>query len=241
MDTFKSSNPVLGDKILNRSYDFSTRVMTLNGTINKSLLGVALVLLSGYFAWYAGNPALMWVGLIGGFVTAIVTAFKPHLAPYTTPVYAILEGLCLGMLSSMIDAQYSGVVAQAIAGTGITFFVMLILYRTRVIRVTQTFRNVVIASTLGLATVYLIFFVMSLFGHVSFLAGNSGLSIGVTAFAVVIAALNLALDFDTVDQLVENRAPKYMEWYGAFSLLVTLVWLYIELLRLLSKLASRNN
>ena len=252
---FKSSNPALNEGTLRHitAAAYDTEILTINGTVWKTVLGIVLTFASGMYAVYAtvqsGDAStlktLCLVGLIGGLIAAMITIFKPTLARITMPVYAILEGLVLGGASIAIPLYYNApaaIVGQAVLGTVATFFVMLLLYGTGVIKVTQKFAGVVTAATLGIAAVYLILFVMSFFGSGSnFLMGTSALSIGVTAFAALIAALNLAMDFELVSQLRQRAAPKYMEWYCAFSILVTLVWLYLELLRLLAKVSSNRN
>jgi len=248
MGLFNSSNPALNENTLREvTAVYGTEAMTLNGTIWKTVLGVALTFAGGLYAVYAtlqtpaSMQALLWVGLIGGLIAAMVTIFKPTVA---MPIYAVLEGLILGSASLAIPVYFGApmaVVGQAILATVATFFIMLILYRSGVIKVTQKFVGVVTAATIGIAAVYLILFIMSLFGSgTNFLMGTSALSIGVTAFAALIAALNLAMDFELVNQLQQRAAPKYMEWYCAFSILVTLVWLYLELLRLLAKASSNR-
>ena len=247
---FKSSNPALSENTLkNITYVSSSEMMTISGTTNKTLLGILLTFIAGAYSVYSivNNPstagALTLTGSIGGFIAAMVTIFKPSIARYSMPIYAILEGVFLGAESIYIPAAFGApisVVFQAVAATAVTFAVMLLLYRTGVIKVTEKFRSIIIAATIGIAIVYFVLMIMSFFGNVSFMMGTSGLSIGVTAFAAVIAALNLALDFDMVTRLSQSGAPKYMEWYGAFSILVTLVWLYLELLRLFAKLAASN-
>ena len=254
MGLFKSSNPALNETTLqNISAAYDGQTLTLNGTVWKTVLGIVLTFAGGFYAVYAtlqsGNASLLktlcLVGLIGGLIAAFITIAKPTVARFTMPLYAILEGLVLGGASIAIPLFYNApaaVVGQAILGTAATFFVMLLLYGSGVIKVTQKFVGVVTAATLGIAVVYLILFIMSFFSSGSnFLMGTSALSIGVTAFAAVIAALNLALDFELVNQLRQRAAPKYMEWYCAFSILVTLVWLYLELLRLLAKVSSNRN
>lgn len=255
MGLFKSSNPALNEGTLRHitAAAYDTEILTINGTVWKTVLGIVLTFASGMYAVYAtvqsGDAStlktLCLVGLIGGLIAAMITIFKPTLARITMPVYAILEGLVLGGASIAIPLYYNApaaIVGQAVLGTVATFFVMLLLYGTGVIKVTQKFAGVVTAATLGIAAVYLILFVMSFFGSGSnFLMGTSALSIGVTAFAALIAALNLAMDFELVSQLRQRAAPKYMEWYCAFSILVTLVWLYLELLRLLAKVSSNRN
>lgn len=252
MGLFNSSNPALSEStIKNITAAYDGQVMTISGTIWKTMFGVLLVFVGGFYTVYASiqNPAslntLVMIGLIGGLIAAIVTIVKPTVARFTMPLYALLEGLLLGGASLAIPAYFQAppaVVGQAILGTAATFFAMLILYRTGVIKVNQKFIGIVIAATFGIAIVYLVLFVMSFFGSgTNFLMGTSALSIGVTAFAALVAALNLALDFELVNQLQQRAAPKYMEWYCAFSILVTLVWLYLELLRLLAKVSSNRS
>jgi uncharacterized YccA/Bax inhibitor family protein len=180
-------------------------------------------------------------GAIGGLITALITTFSPRRAAMTAPIYAVFEGLFLGAVSAMFEAMYPGLVMRAVSLTFGVFFIMLLLYRSGTIRATEKFKTVIFAATGGIALVYLGSFIAGLFGvNVSFLHGNSMLSIGISLFVVVVAALNLILDFDMITQGTNARAPKYMEWYGAFGLMVTLIWLYLEMLRLLSKLASRD-
>lgn len=247
---FKSSNPALSENTLkNITYTASSETMTISGTTNKTLLGIFITFIAGAYSIYAitKNPSsaglLTIIGSIGGFIAALVTIFKPTIARISMPIYAALEGVFLGAASIYIPAYFGApisVVFQAVTATVVTFIVMLTLYRTGVIKVTEKFRSIVIAATIGIAIVYFVIMIMSFFGSTSFIMSTSGLSIGVTAFAAVIAALNLALDFDMVTRLSYSGAPKYMEWYGAFSILVTLVWLYLELLRLFAKLAAAN-
>ncbi|MCD6597097.1 MAG: Bax inhibitor-1/YccA family protein [Bacteroidales bacterium] len=256
MNIARSSNPALSDKIF-RNVPVSTGgdVMTLSGTMNKTLLSFMLLLLGAVFTWSkffnnideaTGAAAVMPYligGGIGGFILALVTIFKKEWSAYTVPVYAVLEGLMLGALSAIVEAQFKdqGLVLRAVALTFGTFFTMLFLYKSRIIKVTERFRMGVFAATGGIAIVYLLGFIMGLFGvRLDFLYGNSLMSIGISLFVVVIAALNLVLDFDFIEKGSESNLPKYMEWYGSFGLLVTLVWLYLEILRLLSKISSRN-
>ncbi len=256
MNIARSSNPALSDKIFrNVSESTGEGVMTLSGTINKTILSFMLLLLGAVFTWSkffnsideaAGVSTVMPYligGGIGGFILALVTIFKKEWAGYTVPVYAVLEGLMLGALSAVIEAQFKdqGLVLRAVALTFGTFFAMLFLYKSRIIKVTEKFRMGVFAATGGIAIVYFLSFIMSLFGvRMGFLYGNSLLSIGISLFVVVIAALNLVLDFEFIEKGSKANLPKYMEWYGSFGLLVTLVWLYLEILRLLSKIASRD-
>lgn len=222
--------------------------MSLQGTATKSLLLVLLTVFSASFTWNAvasGNvgilmPAVL-VGGIGGLIVALITVFKPKVSPYTGPIYAALEGLLLGGVSAIYNARFQGLPAQAVALTFGVFIALLIVYRTGLIRATENFRLGVVAATGGIMIMYLISFVLSFFGvRMAFLHDSSPLSIGISLVIVVVAALNLVLDFDFIERGVEHRAPKYMEWYAAFGLLVTLVWLYLEMLRLLAKLQGRN-
>ena len=257
MDITKSSNPVFGKNIFNQSATSADEgVMTVNGTINKTGLMFLIVLFAATFTWRkffgaidpsmpsAIPPGVMaWMigGAIGGFITAIITAFSPRRAAMTAPIYAVFEGLFLGAISAMFEAMSPGLVMRAVSLTFGVFFMMLILYRSGTIRATEKFRKVIFAATGGIALVYLVSFIAGMFGvNFGFMHGNSMISIGFSLVVVVIAALNLILDFDMITQGANARAPKFMEWYGAFGLMVTLIWLYLELLRLLSKLASRD-
>jgi uncharacterized YccA/Bax inhibitor family protein len=180
-------------------------------------------------------------GAIVGFVLVLISAFKPNLSPYLAPGYALFEGLFIGGISAIFEAMYPGIVINAVGATLVTFLVCLGLYKFRIVKVTEQFKSVVIAATLAIATYYLISWIVSMFiNYQPVHHGNSMMSIGISIFVIVIAALNLFLDFDQIEKGVEQRMPKFMEWYGAMGLMVTLVWLYIEFLRLLSKFASRD-
>ncbi len=245
MALLKSSNPAFGDKIW-KNVDFAyTTPMTLQGTINKTLISLMLVIASALYVWDmymqgASINGIMIGGFIGGFVVAMVTIFKNEWAKYTVPLYAVLEGAALGGISAMFEVQYPGLPMQAVALTFGTFLVMLFAYKAGVIKATEKFKSVMIAAMGGIMVVYLISFVMSMFGSTPFTYGNSLMSIGFSLVVVVIAALSLILDFDSIEKGVQHQLPKNYEWMGAFGLLVTLVWLYMEMLRLLSKISSRN-
>lgn len=223
--------------------------MTLEGTVNKTGFLLILVLVGAMFSWsrYSGPESaaalypLMIGGAITGLILALVTVFKKQWAPITAPLYAAVEGVFIGAISVIFEARFPGIVMQAV---GLTFGVMaalLMAYRSGLIRATEKFKLGVVAATGGVLLLYLVNFGMGFFGHsIGFVNGNSALGIGFSAVVVVIAALNLILDFDLIESGVSAGAPKYMEWYGAFALVVTLVWLYLEILRLLSKLQSRN-
>ncbi|MGY0558285.1 MULTISPECIES: Bax inhibitor-1/YccA family protein [unclassified Lysobacter] len=223
-------------------------VMTLNGTVNKTGLLLLLCVLTAAFAWnqvatpagIVGAGPYIWGGLIGGLVLAMVTIFKKEWAPISAPLYALVEGLFLGAISAQYSYLYEGIVMQAVMLTFGTLFAMLFAYRSGLIKVTENFKMGLVAATGGIFLVYLASMVLGMFGIQIPMIHESGLvGIGFSLVVVVIAALNLVLDFDFIETGVEKGAPKYMEWYGAFGLIVTLVWLYIEFLRLLSKLQSR--
>ncbi|WP_024870037.1 Bax inhibitor-1/YccA family protein [Pseudoxanthomonas suwonensis] len=224
--------------------------MTLNGTVNRTGILLLLAVITGAWSWSqafgadgAVNPAIgmyVWGGLLTGFVLAMVTIFKQAWSPVTAPLYAIAEGVFLGAISAMFDARFNGIVMQAVLLTFGTLFAMLFAYRSGLIKATENFKLGVVAATGGIFLVYLATIVLGFFGIQIPMIHESGIvGIGFSLFVVVIAALNLVLDFDFIETGVERGAPKYMEWYGAFGLMVTLVWLYLEFLRLLSKLQSR--
>lgn len=229
--------------------------MTLNGTVNKTGILLLLSVLTAAFAWtqsvVTGPDGTAMVapgvtiyalgGAIGGFILAMVTVFKKTWSPVTAPLYALVEGFFLGAISAVFELKYPGIVFQAVVLTFGTLSALLAAYRSGLIRATENFKLGVVAATGGIALVYLVSMGLRLFGKDIPLIHESGLvGIGFSLFVVVIAALNLVLDFDFIESGVEAGAPKYMEWYGAFGLMVTLVWLYIEFLRLLAKLQSRD-
>jgi len=245
----RTGNPALNKKSF-ENLVVTDEKMTINGTVNKTALSLVILIAGAYYTWnlfYENSDVSViypWMigGGIGGFIVALITIFKKHLAPITTPIYAFLEGLLLGGLSAIFEAMYPGIVIQAVALTFGTLFSLLFAYRSGLIKVTENFKLGVVAATGGIMIVYLISFVMSFFGSglaIMDVNNSSWFSIGFSLFVVVIAAMNLVLDFDFIEQGAESGAPKYMEWYGAFGLTVTLVWLYIEILRLLAKLRGR--
>jgi len=254
MNLEKSSNPVLSEKMFEKVQSLPAEMpMTLQGTINKTLLMFVLLVLGAYYTWsnffdattLQSATTAMWPWMIGsgivGFILAIVISFKPNVSPYLAPLYAIVEGLFLGAISAFFQAMYPGIVFQAVGLTLAVFFLMLFAYKTNVIRATPKFTKIIIMATLGIGVFYLVSFVLSLFGvNMGLMYGNSNLSIIISLVIVGIAALNLILDFDFIERASDMGAPKYMEWYGAFGLMVTIIWLYVEILRLLSKLSSRN-
>jgi len=221
------------------------RTMTHAGTGIKAVFLLGCVVATASWSWHlyqSGEAVQPWMlgGLIGGIVFALITIFVKKAAPITGPCYALCEGLFLGAISAMFEERYPGMVLQAVGLTFGVLFVMLLLYTTQIIKVTQGFAMGVVAATGGVALVYFVSIILGMFGTpVSLIHGTSGLAIGFSVVVVIIAALNLALDFALIDQGVVRRSPKYMEWYAAFALMLTLIWLYLEILRLLSKLNRR--
>jgi uncharacterized YccA/Bax inhibitor family protein len=265
-DRFRRVDPGAADRVFGQSgpgitepTDLSARpgsagtetwrhTMTLDGVVVRGLILLPILLAFGWFGWQSVDrgelgvtlPGWLLPALLGGFVVAMVTIFKPRVSPYTAPAYAALEGLVLGAISAMYEANYKGIVLQAVMLTGAVFAIMLALYSKRIVTVDDRMRRGIIAATGAVMVVYLISIVMRLFGADIPMIHESG-PVGIVFSLVVvgIASANLLLDFDLIERGIRNGAPKYMEWYGAFGLLVTLVWLYLELLRLLSKLRSR--
>ena len=240
----RSGNPALSKKTFDNLTFESSNVMTLDGTVNKTAISMGILLLSAYYTYSNAIMSYIMIGFIGGFILALVTIFKKEWAPTTVPIYAVLEGLALGGISKIYaNAFEPGIVPQAIMLTLGILFALLFAYKSKIIQATENFKLGVFAATAGIGVVYLISFIMSFFGNslpVMNPANSSILSIGFSLFVVVIASLNLVMDFDFIEEGVEKGAPKYMEWYGAFGLLVTLIWLYLEILRLLAKLNSRK-
>ena len=241
----KSGNPALSKKTFENLRTTSDGVMTLDGAVNKTAISMGILLLAAYYTYSNAIMDYILIGFIGGFIVAIITIFKKEWSPITVPIYAVLEGLALGGISKMYsDAFDPGIVPQAIMLTLGILFALLFAYKSKIIQATENFKLGVFAATAGIGIVYLVSFLMSLFGGVALPVMDptnaSMLSIGFSLFVVVIASLNLVMDFDFIEQGAANGAPKYMEWYGAFGLLVTLIWLYLEILRLLAKLSSRK-
>ena len=222
----------------------SSTAMTLQGTINKTFCLLALCVAGGVLGWMkaaAVVSGLLMLLALGAFGLAIWTSFKPSVSPITAPIYALLEGMLLGWISAAYNAQYQGIVLQAVLVTTLVFFVMLFVYKTGILKVTQGFATAVVSATAAIAIMYLGSWIFSLFGgNISYLTSSSTLSIGISVVICVIAALNLMLDFQFISVMsARGDAPKFMEWYGGFGLLVTLVWLYIEILKLLGKAKRR--
>ena len=240
--SLRSGNPVLSKSTFSNTGSISEK-MTINGTVNKTAISLLLLVGTGYLTFTTINPGLLIGCGIGGFIVAIITVFKKEWAPITVPIYAILEGGLLGGVSFMYNSLYDGIVTNAIFLTVGILLSLLTAYRSGYIKATENFKLGVFAATGGIAIVYLINFIMGFFGSsmgVMQIDNASPMSIGFSAIVVIIAALNLVLDFDFIEEGAEKGAPKYMEWYGAFGLLVTLIWLYLEILRLLAKLNSRR-
>jgi uncharacterized YccA/Bax inhibitor family protein len=222
------------------------QTMSVSGTINKSFLMLILLVASAAITWImtfnGQNPMIIAIGgAIVGFVLVLIATFKPQYSTFLAPGYAIFEGLFIGGISAIFEVMYPGIVIQAVSCTFVTFMVCFGLYKYEIVKVTEKFRSVVIAATLAIATYYLISWLLSMFTSFQRVdQGNSWISIGISVFVIVIAALNLFLDFDQIEKGVQQKMPKYMEWYSAMGLMITLVWLYIEFLRLLSKISSRD-
>ncbi len=243
--SLRSGNPALRADTFQRYGSLSaSETMTINGTVNKTALSLLLVMLSASWTWQmqpGESTGLMILGGIGGFIAALVTMFNKKIAQYTVPIYAILQGLFLGGISKFFEMQYPGIVNQAVFLTFGTLGALLLAYKSGVIKATENFKLGVFAATGGIAFLYLISFIMSFFGSgIGFIHNNSTFGILFSFGVVIIAALNLVLDFDFIEEGAEKGAPKYMEWYATFGLLVTLIWLYLEILRLLAKLKSRR-
>jgi uncharacterized YccA/Bax inhibitor family protein len=244
---FKTSNPALNENTFDGRVAVAGEAMTLQGTVNKTGVLLLCVVITAAWTWgiaHSQTPeaALPWMmgGLVGGLVFALVTIFKKEWSPITSPIYALCEGLVLGGISALLERTYPGIAIQAMGLTFGVTAVMLMLYRTGILRATPKFTVGVVAATGGIFVVYMVDLVLGMFGrHVPLLNSSGPLGIGVSAVIVIIAALNLILDFDFVETGVHARAPKYMEWYGAFGIMVTLVWMYMEILRLLSKMRQR--
>ncbi len=255
----RSGNPALNAETFSKSAQsssitsgiqaMSSQTMTLEGTVNKTGILLALVVLSASWTWNmffeSGSAAAVMPiaigGAIAGFILALVTVFKKQWAGTTAPLYAIAEGLFLGAISGIFEMQYPGIVIQAVGLTLGTLASLLFLYKTGIVKPTENFRLMITSATMGIGMLYLVSMLMNMLGSggIGFIHSNGLFGIGFSLFVVAIAALNLVLDFDFIEQGSEMGAPKYMEWFGAFSLMVTLIWLYLEMLRLLAKLRSR--
>ena len=242
----RSGNPSLNDKTF-QGLEHSGEPMTLGGTVNKTAILMALMMITAVFTWGTffenRDPAsitlYMWGGIIGGLIMALITVFKKTWAPVTAPAYALLEGFAIGGISAFYEAQFPGIVIQAASLTFATLAALLMAYKTGLIKATENFKLGVVAATGAIFLIYIVNMVLSFFDMpMGFIHSSGTMGIIFSLVVVTVAALNLVLDFDFIENGVGMGAPKYMEWYGAFGLLVTLVWLYLEMLRLLSKLRS---
>lgn len=251
----RTSNPALSDNAFPASsYRYVSggtdiSAMTIQGVVIKTSILLLLALLSSTWVWVkfysAGNNAAvitpwLYAGAFGGFIVAMVTVFKQQWAGFTAPIYAVLEGLFIGGLSAMMEASFPGIVIQATGLTFGTLFAMLFAYQSGLIKATEKFKLGVAAATGGIALLYIATMILGLFHvNVPFIYGSGWVGIAFSLFVVTIAALNFVLDFDMIEQGAQKGLPKYMEWYCSFALMVTLVWLYIEILRLLSKIREK--
>ncbi|MFC7063629.1 Bax inhibitor-1/YccA family membrane protein [Halobacillus seohaensis] len=238
----RSGNPVLKSKTFARS-NSTSKVMTLGGTVFKTTILFLFLLGSALYTWHQYSQGvdvtmMMIIGAIGGFIFALITIFVKKAAPITAPIYAALQGFFIGGISSLVEASYPGIVIQAASLTFAVLGGLLFLYATRIIKVTRNFRLMVVSATLGIFFVYLVNFLLNIFlqTEVPYLHSSGWIGIGISLFIVAVAALNLVLDFDFIESGVNRGASKHMEWYAAFGLIITLVWLYIEILRLLQKI-----
>ncbi|WP_179030967.1 Bax inhibitor-1/YccA family protein [Paenibacillus kribbensis] len=243
------SNPVLRDDIFLREdeREVSEQRMTIGGTVNKTLLLIVLLIVSGSITWYMNDQgiievlSMMTAGLFGMAGMALAIFFFPKTAPLLSPIYAIFSGFALGGISAYMEYEYPGIVANAILLTVGILLLMLFMYTQRIIKVTRGFISFVVLCTLAIALVTLVDFILNFFGmNVPYIHETGWLGIGISLFVVIIAALNLLVDFNFIEEQTEQGAPKYMEWYGAFGLLVTLVWLYVRILELLSKFSKED-
>lgn len=242
------TTPVARPELFRARADAGAGVMTLGLTVGATLLLLALTSASAGFVWWqvAQNPVgtnigtLLIGGIVGGLIFAVLTSFRPHLAPWTGPLYAVTEGVALGAISALYNAQYNGLPMQAVALSLAVALGVLALYATRVIKVTDRLQGIIYSMTMGVMIFYLITFVVGFFGvQVPGIFGNGLIGIGFSLLVTGLAASNLLLDYRMIEEGIANRAPRYMAWYGAFATTVTLVWLYLEMLRLLGKLRSR--
>ena len=247
----RTANPALNaETFKNLAYGADREnAMTIQGTVNKTGILLALTLIAAAWTWNkffaSGTPESVapWtmIGAFGGFIVALVTVFKKTWSSVTAPVYAVLEGLFLGGISATFEAQFPGIVIQAVGLTFGTLLCLLMAYRSGLIKATENFKLGIVSATGAIALFYLVTMILGFFGiRMPFIHESGIIGIGISVFIVIIAALNLVLDFDFIEQGSVAGVPKYMEWYAAFGLMVTLIWLYLEILRLLSKLRSRE-
>ena len=247
----RTANPALNSKTFTdvaRISDLS-QSMTIQGTVNKTLMMLILLLIPAAWTWNlffnSGKPEVvmpwLFVGTLGGFIVALVTIFNKQWSIVTAPLYSVLEGLAIGGISALCEAEFPGIVIQAVTLTFGTLFCLLLAYKSRLIKATENFKLGVVAATGGIALIYIITLLLSIFGiRVPYIHDSGIIGIGFSLFVVIIAALNLVLDFDFIESGASSGAPKFMEWYAAFGLMITLIWLYIEILRLLTKILSKK-
>jgi uncharacterized YccA/Bax inhibitor family protein len=251
MELFKSGNPTLSEKAFHQPTLAGTgQTMTVRGAMNKFGFLLLMVLASSYYSWnafYEGKSMMPFIliGALGGLVVAMIIIFKKEWSPFLAPAYGLLEGLFVGAISAYYNnafgQNYPGIIMQAVGLTFAVAIAMFLLYSFRIIKATQKFKAIIFTATAGIAVFYFITWILSFFGvQMAFLYTGSTFGIGFSLFVIAIAALNFILDFDMIERGSAAGAPKYMEWYGAFGLLVTLVWLYLEILRLLAKMNSRR-
>ncbi len=238
--SLNSNNPVARERTFQlAAADVDAGTMSLTGAINKTGILLVILVASSAFAWTQESPLLSLVGAIGGLIAAIVLIFNPRMAPWLAPTYAVLEGLLVGTASVFAERAYPGIPGNALALTFGTLGLMLFCYRTGILRATPLFQRVIIFSTFAIAITYVVDIVLMLFGmSVPMIHQSTPIGIGFSVITTGVAAMNLILDFDLFEKNA-TRSPRYMEWYCGFSLLVTLVWLYLEMLRLLGKLSKR--
>lgn len=246
------ANPVLSEKIFSKSESTGQGVMTVGGTATKALMMLVLVFAAGAYTWKIFNEAInpasintwMWVGLIGGFVMAMIISFAPKSAPFLAPIYAVLEGLFLGAVSAAYNSAFAetapNIVVNAILLTFLAAFLMFTVFRSGLIKVNSNFIRIIMIAMTTVLVYYITLMILRLFGvNVPLLTGSTPLSIGISVVIVFIAAFSLLIDYQFIETAAAHGAPKYMEWYGAFGLMVTLVWLYLEILKLLGKVSRR--
>lgn len=241
-----TSNPMINDRVV-ENVILDDKPMTISGAINKTMILLLIVTVCAFYTWslcaqgFADKAGLITtISAIAGFILALITCFKPNTSNITAPAYAVCEGLLVGAISFIYNAMYNGIVVQAVAITLLALFSMLLLYKTKAIQATDTFRKVIFTSTLAIAIFYLVGIIASFFGHPMTLFNGGALGIGVSVVICIIAALNFILDFDFIERGSKTPLPAYFEWYGGFALLVTVIWLYFEILKLLAQLNRRH-
>ena len=242
--SYRSGNPVLTSNAFNLKSDYSDK-MTIGGTVNKTFLTLMILVGSAYYSWtyISVTNVLAIPSVIVAFIVGIITIRKKEWAPVTVPIYGVLQGIFLGIISNMFNTMYDGIVITAISYTLCILFALLSVYRLGIIKPSENFKLGVAAATGGIAILYVVNFVMGIFGSgipLMDINNSSMYSIGFSVFVIIIASMNLVVDFDFIEEGAEKGAPKFMEWYGAFGLMVTLVWLYLEILKLLAKMNSRK-